>query len=107
MKGIFKHLLELGITYAVVVSFTKFKGNEASNREYFLVADIKHKKELRELGFSDRKNHAKVVERDLTIEEQTLFRDLTTEGKFVKKVHSEDGRVYEIEGMSFKESLAA
>jgi hypothetical protein len=106
MKGIFKQLLELGITYAVIVSFTKFKGNEASSREYFLVADKTHKKELQEFGFDDRKNHQKVVERDLTIEEQSMFRDLTSQDKFIKKVHTKSGRVYEVKGLSFKESLS-
>ena len=107
MKGIFKELLELGIAYAVVVSFVKFKGNESRNQEYFLVADKKHKKELKHFDFKDKEkdSHKKVVERDLTLEEKFLFKDLTTQGKFEKKVQTPEGRVYKIKGLSFKESL--
>lgn len=104
MEGIFKSLLDKNIPYAVVASTVSFKGNEFSKKEYFIIAAKKHRKEIKHLGFADRRNHHQVIELDLSDTEVKLFKDLLSENKFVKKIHTKSGRVYEINGISFKES---
>jgi len=104
-KGIFLTLNELGITYSVVVSRSSLSFGDYSYSEYFIVVDKVHLPKLRKYKFKDNENHIRVVERNLTVGEQEIFRQMVRSHLFNEVVNNESGRVYELKNDSLKDKL--
>ena len=103
MKNIFETLKEKGICYAVGVALVAFRSKCAGlcDRDYYIIAATKDKKQLRGLKFYDSQDKIHdVVERGLNAEEIRLFKELQND--FIKVKHDENGRVYELKNNSFK-----
>lgn len=103
MKNIFETLNEKGICYAVGVALVEFKSKGAGlcDRDYYIIAATKDKKQLRGLKFYDSQDTSyDVIERGLNAEEIRLFKD--NKNDFTKVKHDENGRVYELKNNSFK-----
>ena len=102
MTNIFKRIKELDVTHAVVVNTMDFNDSNKEVKDYFIVAKRKDKRTLQGLGFRFRTvKPTGVIERTLTPCEVTFFKTILH--KYDKVEDTEDGRVYELRGDSFKE----
>ena len=98
----FEVLFEKEICFAVNVSLNTFKGKDIdeNSRDYFLIVHKQDLKDPKKMGFKRTNDYANVYERDLSINEITEFK--ANQEKFVKVLHNQFGRVYELKNNSFK-----
>jgi hypothetical protein len=100
-KTIFELLFEKQICFAVAIFITRMKNIsiEENRSDYFvIVSDIDAKK----LGvnFHRTSGYKNVYERDLSDSEILEFKKI--QDKFIKVLHNNYGRVYELKDNSFK-----
>ncbi len=109
MENIFEFLKQKDKCYCVTVAFIQFKskGSGFSTRDYcinILKNDLT-KKEIKEFGFyNNNEGYEDVLIRNLSEIEISEFKRL--QDYFVKVIHNEHGRVYELKEKSFKEYYA-
>lgn len=110
MGNIFEELFKKDICFAVCISNTKLKTAEFGftesfiGKDYFLVVknrDVKSIDNWRK-SKSSLKSH-RTVELNLNQIDVRAFKKI--QDKFVKVVHGNDGRVYELKGNSFKDYI--
>lgn len=101
-KLVFEILFESGICFAVCVASSKFINREiaAFSKDYFVIINKCDEKHIKELTFYQVKGYKQVCLRSLSEDEIRIVRK--NKDKFVKVLHNEHGRVYELKGWSFK-----
>ena len=101
-KPVFEILFESGIYFAVCVASNKFINWEIStfSKDYFVIINKCDEERVKELTFYQAEGYKQVCERNLSPDEIEVFR--RSKDKFVKTLHNEHGRVYELKGRSFK-----
>lgn len=101
-KPTFDILYESGICFAVCIATSKFINQEvaAFAKDYFIIINKCDEERVKELTFYPAEGYKQVCERNLSVDEIRIFR--TNKDKFVKVLHNEHGRVYELKDWSFK-----
>lgn len=111
---IVKRLLDSGICFAIVQSYSFLtRGKLTTNQQIEIIASSNDWGKLGKLGFQRNndpnlpivhKNPKGIVSRELDLVEASEFRNFLNEvqSPFIKVIESEDGRVYEIYGNSFR-----
>lgn len=106
METIFNKLDKLKMCYSVLVGTTYFKTSKNySVKDYCVVGAKKDAKKLRPIGFRSRSNHLShelVVEYDMNQEDIQEFKERQSDNQFVKVLHTNDGKVFEVAGNSLK-----
>lgn len=104
MKDIFEKLNKKGICYAVCVALVEFKteGSGLYDRDYFIIIAKADEEKVSGLRFiKNIRTSQDVLEYTLNKNEIKLFKALQND--FVKIVHNDKGRVYELKNRSFHE----
>lgn len=101
---VFDILFENEICFAVCVASSKFINREvaAFAKDYFIIINKCDEERVKELTFYPSEGYKQVCQRSLSEDEIRVFR--RNKGKFVKVLHNEYGRIYELKGQSFKDS---
>ena len=100
-KPVFEILLESGICFAVCIASSKFINREvaAFAKDYFIIINKCDEERVMELTFYPTEGYKQVCQRSLSEDEIRKFKE--NRDKFVKVLHNEHGRVYELKGWSF------
>ena len=101
-KPVFDTLFEAGVCFAVCVASSKFINQEvaAFAKDYFIIINKCDEKYFKEHIFYPAEGYKQVCQRSLSEDEIRVFK--RNKDKFVKVLHNEHGRVYELKGLSFK-----
>lgn len=103
MVKIFEKLDDLNICYAVGVAMNKCRFyNFTVGRDYFIMIHKKHKDKFGKHTFK-KSPYKNVVIKQMTLTEIKTFK--LQQGKYVKVIHSKDGRIYELKNNSLKARL--
>ena len=95
-------LLESGICFAICIASSKFINREISSfsKDYFVIINKCDEERVKELTFYQAEGYKQICHRSLSEDEIRIFRK--NKDKFVKILHNEHGRVYELKQQSFK-----
>jgi hypothetical protein len=101
-KPAFEILFESGICFAVCVASSKFINREVSafSKDYFVIINKCDEELVKELTFYPTEGYKQVCQRSLSEDEIKIFR--RNKVKFIKVIHNEYGRIYELKEWSFK-----
>ena len=101
-KLVFDTLFESCVCFAVCVGSNSFISHEvaAFSKDYFVIINKCDAKRVKELIFYPTEGYKQVCERNLSTYEIEVFK--MNIDKFAKVRRNEHGRVYEMEGRSFK-----
>jgi len=99
---VFEILFESGICFAVCIASSKFINREISafSKDYFVIINKCDEERVKELTFYQAEGYKQIYLRSLSEDEIRIFRK--NKDKFVKTLHNEHGRVYELKQQSFK-----
>lgn len=100
---VFEILFESGICFTVCIASSKFINREISafSKDYFVIINKCDEERVKELTFYPAEGYKQICLRSLSENEIRIFRK--NKDKFVKILHNEHGRVYELKGLQFKE----
>jgi hypothetical protein len=98
-------LLESGLCFAVCIASSKFINREISafSKDFFVIINKCDEERVKELTFYQAEGYKQICQRSLSEDEIRVFRK--NKDKFVKILHNEYGRVYELKQLSFKKSF--
>jgi len=98
----FDILFENEICFAVCVATCKFINQEVSAfaKDYFIIINKCDEERIKELTFYPADGYKQICQRSMSEDEIRIFRK--NKEKFVKVLHSDDGRIYELKNWSFK-----
>ena len=101
-KPVFEILFESGICFAVCIASSKFINREISafSKDYFVIINKCDEERVKELTFYPAEGYKQICLRSLSEDEIRVFRK--NKDKFVKILHNEHGRVYELKQQSFR-----
>ncbi|MBL7969855.1 MAG: hypothetical protein JNK09_22825 [Prolixibacteraceae bacterium] len=101
-KPVFEILFKSEICFAVCVATSKFINWEvaAFAKDYFIIINKCDEERVKELTFYPTEGYKQVCQRSLSEYEIRIFKE--NRDKFVRVLHNEHGRVYEMKGWSFK-----
>jgi len=101
---VFDILFENEICFAVCVATSKFINREvaAFAKDYFIIINKCDEERVKEPTFYPTDGYKQICQRSLSEDEIRIFRK--NKDKFIKVLSSDDGRVYEMNGWSFKDS---
>lgn len=101
-KPVFEILFESGICFAVCVATSKFINPKVATfaKDYFIIINKSDEERVKEFTFYPAEGYKQICQRNLSENEIGIFRK--NKDKFVKILHSEYGKVFELRGCSFK-----
>jgi hypothetical protein len=99
---VFDTLFKNEICFAVCVTSSKFINREVVvfSKDYFVIINKCDEDRVRELTFYPAEGYKQICLKSLSEDEIRVFR--RNKDKFLKVIHNEHGRVYELKGWSFK-----
>ena len=101
---VFDILFENEICFAVCIATSKFINREvaAFAKDYFIIINKCDEERVKRLTFYPTEGYKQISQRSMSEDEIRIFRK--NKDKFIKVVSSDDGKVYELNGWSFKTS---
>ena len=99
---VFDILFENEICFAVCIATSKFINREvaAFAKDYFIIINKCDEERVKRLTFYPSEGYKQISQRSMSEDEIRIFR--RNKREFVKVLHNEHGRVYELKGWSFK-----